>query len=91
MPSARLSDLTTEAPKLLQETVVHYMPSREFGTTLLLQTLRAIVQSLDGNRDTDQSSAGDVQLKEILQQRIALIERREPSTLSRLKEVTRPA
>jgi hypothetical protein len=82
--STNLPVCRAQTHQLCQETVVHPMPGREFGTTLLLQTLRAIVQSLDGNRDTAQSSFGGVELKEILLQRIALIERREPSSLSRL-------
>jgi hypothetical protein len=67
------------------------MPRRDFRTTLLLQTLRAIVQSLDGDPGSMPTSCGGVEFKETLKRRIALIESCEPSTFSLLKDVTHPA
>ena len=51
---------------------------REFRTSLLLHTLHATLESLEGNQDIDQQYLGICELKSMLGHEIERIESREP-------------
>ena len=60
---------------------------REFSTSLLLNTLRATLESLEGNQGIDQHYFGICELKSMLSHEIERIESREPIEAGRCQRV----
>jgi hypothetical protein len=60
---------------------------REFETSRLLNMLRAILDSLEGNQDIDQRYLGICELKSMLTYQIERIESREPVEVGKCQRV----